>query len=786
MKNKYFFSLVFLVVILIGSYIFLPSINRFLGFPSIDNITEYEPISSIELYDYRDSFVGFLQGHEDRQVVPLSEISTFLKRAVLAIEDKNFYEHMGIDPPAIIRAFFVNLQAGRVVEGGSTLTQQLIKNLLIPEKERGRTFGRKFKELLLALEMERKLNKDKILELYLNQVFWGNRAYGAQRAAQRYFNKKAAELTLEEAAYLAGLLKAPSALSMNRKAGEERKKLVLQKMLEFGYITQKQYKTAVNKKLNFSSSPGQFELYPYYFSYVLEELKNRFDIEQLREKGYKVFTSLDPDAQEKAEKILNEEIKNAPSGVTQYALVAIDVQTSQIRALVGGVGDFWKNQWNRATNPHTIGSAFKPFTYLTAFEQGVIDPETTIKDSKFEIIDGTGMMWTPKNFDGKFWGTITVRDALTFSRNLPAVKVAYKVGIEKVIETAKACGIETELEPHLSLALGSAAITPLEAASSYATFARGGIYMKPILIRRIEDPKKRIVEKNIPVPQRVTSAYATGTLVSVLEDVVKRGTGTLAKLNDRPVAGKTGTSDKSRDVWFIGFTPDISVAIWGGNDHNQAINSRWVTGGAIVAKVWKRFCEAYYEDRDIPPGKFPDEINMKIVLVDPLTGLLATPYTSNPVKKLFVPGTEPKEYAPVPPGIARFSPLVRFLYGPFLNKNRFSEKEFDLEDDKKEVTDQNKIEINNDLGDHGEQGNSDEFADDEKVIELSPDSQKQTDSSNDPPIPVKEKNDIQETGQERPESKAERRRKNDPRFVRIMSEEDLQNKNADEESEDGP
>src|SRR3989338_248409 len=268
--NKYTSILALCIVFLLGGYIFLPSINQFLGFPDIDNLTEYEPISSIEIYDYRDNFVGFLQGVEDRQVVPLSEISPFLKRAVLAIEDKSFYEHIGIDPPAILRAFFVNLQAGRVVEGGSTLTQQLVKNLLIPEKERGRTFTRKFKELLLALEMERKLNKDKILELYLNQVFWGNRAYGAQRAAQRYFNKKASELSLGEAAYLGGLLKAPSAYSGNRKAGEERKRLVLQKMLEFGYITQKQYKTALAEKLNFSSSPGQFELYPYYFSYVLE------------------------------------------------------------------------------------------------------------------------------------------------------------------------------------------------------------------------------------------------------------------------------------------------------------------------------------------------------------------------------------------------------------------------------------------------------------------------------------------------------------------------------------
>lgn len=780
MSNKYSFILILSTVFLLGCYIFLPSINRILGFPDIDNLTEYEPISSIELYDYRDNFVGFLQAEEDRQVIPLSEISPFLKRAVLAIEDKGFYEHFGVDPPAIIRAFFVNLQAGRVVEGGSTLTQQLVKNLLIPKEERKRTFGRKFKELLLALEMERKLNKDRILELYLNQVFWGNRAYGAQRAAQRYFNKKSSELTLGEAAYLGGLLKAPSAFSMNRKSGEERRKLVLQKMLEFGYITQKQYKSAVNEKLKFSSSPGQFELYPYYFSYVLEELKKRFNVNQLKEKGYKVFTGLDPDAQEKAENILNEEIKTAPSGVTQYALVAIDVKTAQVRALVGGVGDFWKNQWNRATNPHTIGSAFKPFVYLTAFEQGLIDPETRIKDSKFEIVDGTGMVWTPKNFDGKFWGTVTVRDALTFSRNLPAVKVAYKVGIEKIIETAKACGIETELEPHLSLALGSAAISPLEAATAYSTFARGGIYIKPILIRRIEDPKKRIVEKNVPVPQRVASAYATSVLVSVLQDVVKRGTGTLAKLDDRPVAGKTGTSDKSRDVWFIGFTPDFSVAIWGGNDHNKAINSKWVTGGAIVAKVWKKFCQAYYEDRDIAPGQFSDEVNMKIVLVDPLTGLLATPYTSNPVKKIFVPGTEPKEYAPIPAGASRFKPLAKFLYGPILNKNKFSEEGFEFieKNSKEKPDDSDKEEANSGSGNSGEE-DSEGFENGKEIIELN--EEKNESEMIEPPTPGEKEENLAEVKvqEDIPQKKSRR----EGRYRRIKPESQEQ---EDSDDDSGP
>ncbi len=697
MTNKFLLLVVFLLGIVLGTYLALPRIIGYLGLPDVSDITSYEPISSIEIYDYRDNFVGFLQGSEDRQVVPLSEISSNLKRAVLAIEDKSFYEHIGIDFGAIFRAFFVNLQAGRIVEGGSTITQQLVKNLLIPETERGRTFTRKFKELLLALELEHKVNKDKILELYLNQVFWGNRAFGIQRAAQRYFNKSSSNLTLGEAAYLAGLLKAPSQLSKDRKFAEERRKLVLRKMFDFGYITQKQYKSAIGEKLRFNSAPSQFELYPYYFSYVLEELKKRFNVTQLKEKGYKVYTGLDPEAQTLAERVLNEEIKNAPFGITQYGLVAIDVKTAQVRALVGGVGDFWKHQWNRATNPHTIGSAFKPFVYLSAFEQGVVDPDTKIKDAKIEYEDGIDMIWAPKNFDGKYWGNTTIREALTFSRNIPAVKVAKQVGIEKVIEIAKACGIESKLEPNLSLALGSCALTPFEAAASYATFSRGGIYIKPILIRRIEDPKKRIVEKNNPVPQRAASDYATATLVSILQDVVKRGTGTLARLDDRPTAGKTGTSDKSRDVWFIGFTPDFSVAIWGGNDHNKPIHGKGVTGGAIVAKVWKKFMREYYAGKDILPGSFLPEPRIKELLIDPLTGLLATPYTVNPAKKRFFPGTEPKEFAPVPVGARKFKPFLRLFHGSFLyNKNRFIEDGLEAveeSDNKAELVEEGQSEI---------------------------------------------------------------------------------------------
>lgn len=712
--NRYILTVVLILGIVVGGYLGLPVFNRLLGLPDLRSVIEYHPISSIELYDYRDNFVGFLQGEEDRQVISISEVSPYLKRAVLAIEDKDFYRHFGIDPVGIFRAFFVNLKAGKIIEGGSTITQQLVKNLLIPIQERRRTFTRKIKEILLALELERKVNKDKILELYLNQIFWGRRAYGIQRAAQRYFNKSATDLNLAESAYLAGLLKAPSKFSSDFNLGKQRQELVLEKMLEFGFITKEQYNEALKYKLEFSSGPGNLEKYPYYFSYVLEKLKERFNLEEIREKGYKVYTGLDPVAQDLAEKILNEEVKNTPYGVSQLALVALDVKTSQVRALVGGVGNFWEHQWNRATNPHTIGSAFKPFVYLAAFEEGLIGPETIVKDSRIQIEDGPNMIWKPRNFDKRYWGKITVTKALTFSRNIPAVKVAKHVGIEKVIKVARACGIESKLEPVLALSLGSAAISPLEAASSYATFARNGIYIRPILIRKIEDPKGRVIEENNPVPRRAVSAQATATLVGILKNVVQAGTGTQAKLEDRVVAGKTGTSDESRDVWFIGFTPDLTCAIWGGNDENLSIKGKHITGGAIVARIWNKFAKAYYEEKDIPSTDFPPALGMKELLIDPLTGLLATEYTPNPVRRRFLPGTEPTEYAPVPDSAKKLNPFTRLMYGPFLSRFRNNE----LPEDDTEIS----SEASNEVSGEGAEFNENELVEEgnfkEKIHKL--------------------------------------------------------------------
>jgi penicillin-binding protein 1A len=573
--------------------------------PDISVLEKYEPIEAIQIYDKNDRLVCTVEGDEDRRVVPLSQISTQMQQAMLAAEDHHFYEHHGINPMSIVRAFFTNLQAGRVVEGGSTITQQLVKNLFFEDK--GRTFDRKIKEAFMSYEVEQRYTKDRILEMYLNQVYFGNGGYGIERAGQRYFGRSAANLDLAQAAFLAGLVKAPSELGNpdNREAALTRQTEILGRMVEFGYITQDQAMKAAKEKLVFKKTINPLQKYPYYVSFVLEQLRGRFSEAEMRRQGLRVYTNLDPAVQQLAEKTLNDDIKKAPKGVSQSALVCISVKDGAVLALVGGVGDFWKNQFNRATNPHTAGSSFKPFVYLTAFLKNIFRPDSYIDDTPITIRQGWGLPdWTPKNFDHRFMGHITIRRALSQSRNVPAVKVGKAVGIDNVVETARLAGITTRLDPNLSLALGSSAVTPLDMAGAYSTFARGGIAIKPQVLRRIENNRGQIIEAFEPKVDKVFDSDAVARLVDVMQDVVRAGTGTAARLPDRPVAGKTGTADQGKDIWFCGFTPDTVCTLWGGNDENLPIPGHNVTGGAVMAKIWKDFMTAYYDMRPAPPGAF--------------------------------------------------------------------------------------------------------------------------------------------------------------------------------------
>ncbi len=573
--------------------------------PDVATVEKYEPIEAIQILDRNDHLVCLVEGDENRQVVPLGQISLSMQRAMLAAEDHHFFEHHGINLSSILRALMVNAQAGHVVEGGSTITQQLVKNLFFTQS--GRTYNRKLKEIILAFELEQKYPKEKILELYLNQIYFGSNAYGIERAAARYFNKSALKLNLAESAFLAGLVKAPSDLGNvhNRAQAIARQHEILDKMVEYGYITPGQKKAALNTKLVFRNGANPFSHYPYYISYVLQLLHEKYSENDIRKQGLRVYTNLDQKAEQLAEDTLKEAIEHAPKGVSQAALVSISVSDGAVLALVGGVGDFWKNQFNRATNPHTVGSSFKPFVYLTAFLNGAATPDTPIDDSPFVVHQGWGLPdYAPKNFDHKFYGRIPVRKALALSRNIPALRMAQKVGINNVIETARQAGIKAKLDPNLSLALGSSAISPFDMAAAYSTFARDGMAIKPTVIRRIENNSGQTIDSPVEQKTRVFPSDAVAELIDVLQDVVKFGTGTQAKLADRPVAGKTGTADEGKDIWFIGFTPDLVTAVWGGNDENLPIPGHNVTGGVVMAKIWQQYNQAYYKVYPTPPGSF--------------------------------------------------------------------------------------------------------------------------------------------------------------------------------------
>lgn len=601
-------ALIFLLFIAIAAFLGYLAVSVYFQYkdlPDIASLERYEPIEAIQIFDRNDHLVCLVEGDENRQVVPLSEIAIVMQRAMLAAEDHHFFEHHGINLVSIFRAMMANVQAGHVVEGGSTITQQLVKNLFFSES--GRTYNRKLKEALLAFEIEQRYSKEKILELYLNQIYFGSNAYGIERAAARYFNKSALKLNLAEAAFLAGLVKAPSELGNvhNRAQAIARQHEILDKMVEYGYITKSQKAASLKTKLVFRNGANPFSRYPYYISYVLQVLHEKYSENEMRKQGLKVYTNLDPKVEEIAESTLNESIKHAPKGVSQAALVSVSVSNGAVLALVGGVGDFWKNQFNRATNPHTVGSSFKPFVYLTAFLQGIATPDTMIDDSPLIIHQGWGLPdYTPKNFDHKFYGRITVRKALALSRNIPALKMAQKVGINSVIETARLAGIRAKLDPNLSLALGSSAVSPLDMAGAYSTFARDGIAIKPSVLRRIENNKGTVLETYNEPQTRVFAPEPVSELLDVLQDVVKYGTGAQAKLSERPVAGKTGTADAGKDIWFIGFTPDLVTALWGGNDENLPIPGHNVTGGGVMAGIWQKYAKAYYQAFSTPPGSF--------------------------------------------------------------------------------------------------------------------------------------------------------------------------------------
>lgn len=577
--------------------------------PDLAFLKDYHPNRTIQIFDCKDKLVCAVEQDVNRVVVPLKKIPLSLQQAVLAAEDRHFYEHSGINFKSLLRAAYANMQAHQVVEGGSTVTQQLVKNLFFIDS--GRSVDRKVAEALVATELEKRYTKPEILQIYLNEIYFGNGANGIQQAALRYFGKNVWELNLPESAFIAGLIRSPSVSGSpeHRAEAVSRQRQILDSMAECGFISHAEGQHAKFYPLYFHSAlepkpQHAFTIYPYYVSYVLDLIKLRYPETMARKQGIKVFTNMDQIAQQCGEKVLAQEFKHAPAGITQEALISVSVKDGGIRAIVGGAGDYWTKQWNCATNPHTVGSTFKPFVYLTAFLEHALGPNSIIDDSPLTVHQIDSADYSPKNFDGKFMGKITVRKALAQSRNVCAVKVAQMVGMSRVLATARNAGITGTIAPNISSALGSSALSPLDLAGAYGTFARGGVSITPRALRRVETMNGDVLETFDSDSHRVFPDDEVAWLVSILEEVVNSGTGTQARLGDRPCAGKTGTADKATDLWFVGFTPDMVTAVWGGNDQNLPIANKHVTGGTVMARLWRQYNKLYYSRVSVPAGSF--------------------------------------------------------------------------------------------------------------------------------------------------------------------------------------
>ncbi len=587
----------------------------FRDLPDVRVLKGYVPVETTYIYDINGGLIARLHGDVNREVVTLDRISPHLKRSVLAMEDAYFYTHKGIDPSGVGRAILANFNAGGTVEGGSTLTQQLVKNLFLSNE---RSLNRKVAEAVLAMRVEQVFTKEQILEMYLNQVFWGKNTNGAETASQNYFGKSAADLTLGEAAMLAGTIQAPSVFNPvdNFTEAKKRQGLVLDRLLELGWSTSAEVKAAKAQKIAIRKQGISYEAsrVPYVSQAVTAELEEKFGRDVVLQGGLRVQTTIDLKMQRIAEEVAAEghkDLVDRGAYADQLALVAVDPRTGFVKALVGGVGDFDKNQFNRAVLARRqLGSSFKPFVYYLAFASGNYTPDSTIDDSPMTIPDGDEP-YVPRNYDNKFSGAISIRQAIAVSRNIPALKLGLEFGNENVVALCRKLGINSPIIPVVSLPLGAADVTPMEVAGAYAVFASGGYKSKTTLIARVTDRNGNLVLDNTPKPELILDPVAVSYLTEALRGVVTNGTATEAQMSDgRPVAGKTGTTSDFRDAWFVGYVPQLAVAIWIGNDDYSPM-ANGVTGGVYVVPIWRKFMERALAGQPIEQFPVPSEIQEK-------------------------------------------------------------------------------------------------------------------------------------------------------------------------------
>jgi penicillin-binding protein 1A len=565
--------------------------------PDISRMADYQPASSTRIFARDGSQIASVY-KENRVWVPIARIPPMVRDAFIANEDHNFYYHHGVDFGGIVRAAFADL-SHQQFQGASTITQQLARRLFLNDQV---SLSRKIQEALLAIEIERYYTKDEILERYLNIIYLGAGAYGVDAAAHTYFGRSVSDLTLGQAAMLAGVVAAPSDYSpfANLDLARDRQRHVLDRMAESGYVTQAQADEAYDAPLGLASerSPGlQGYSYPYFTTYAIAQLEHLFGDNAVQEGGLQVYTTLDPRMQRIAQEAVTWGVDQASrEGIRahQAALVAIRPSTGEILAMVGGTGFSLSNQFNRAWQARRQpGSSFKAYVYTAAIDSG-IPASTMIDDSPVSYPMGDGTMWSPKDDDNRYLGDVTLREALALSRNIVAVKLAERVGLDRIIDYAHRMGVTAPLDANLSLALGSSVVSPLDQASGYSTLANQGLHVNPTPFRVVKDSfGSTVLDDRYPQASDVVSAGTAYIVTSMMEDVINHGTGYPNAIIGRPAAGKTGTTSDFRDAWFVGFTPDLVTAVWLGNDDYTRMVESY--GGDIPARIWARFMKAALE-----------------------------------------------------------------------------------------------------------------------------------------------------------------------------------------------
>ncbi len=576
------------------------------------NIT---PNASSRIYDEKGRLITTVHAEENRIPVSISQVPQHLQNAFVAAEDVRFYEHHGIDPRGILRAVFSNVISGNATgQGGSTITQQLARNAFLTQEQ---TLKRKLLEVVLAFEIENKYTKKQILEMYMNQIYFGQGCYGIETASHVYFGKDVKDLTLPQCAMLAGLPNSPNYYSPFRslEAAKYRQAIVLDQMAKYGYITEAEATQAKAADVGLASpeaAKSTGSTASYFINYVIQTISDKYDSDAIYKEGLQVYTTLNLDMQKEAEKVmaanLPEGNKDA-NGLTQPqgALITVEVGTGHVKAMVGGRGE---DHFNRATQMvRQPGSAFKPFVYLTAFENK-FSPYDTVNNETKTYPGG----WTPKNYGGTSGGKVTLEEALVHSMNIPTIDLADQVGMSKVLETATACGISTLVKDDNNLAASIGGLTNgvsmIDMAKAYSVFANNGKLVEPSVILKVVDRNGNVLEDNSTVApgKQVVDETSVQRLTCILEEVISRGTGGNAMIG-RPMAGKTGTTDDEHDAWFVGYTPEMVTAVWIGDDTSS---NAGYTGGTVPAAIWREFMSAALADYKYKAFDIPDSVRAEM------------------------------------------------------------------------------------------------------------------------------------------------------------------------------